>query len=224
MVSSKSAGSNGRSTTLPKILRAKKLQDVNAGSNCNSNNTLKSFHGTASSGMTTSIANASTSVSQCKMPAYPQQYNSHHGKTTTTTANATTQFNSNISGSSSLSAAKHLPVCTTSKNCHNPKEHFLPNDTSLDDDYLSECENCKIAQSAKYYLNAEEVEATPQETMTLQRKSMEDNKDEQEQAYYRISHTLPTNPKKNAPIKNNNREPWFSTIPASSSSEEDVNE
>lgn len=31
---------------------------------------------------------------------------------------------------------KPLPVLTTSTNCMNPKQHFLPNDTSLDDDYL----------------------------------------------------------------------------------------
>ncbi|XP_058984513.1 putative uncharacterized protein DDB_G0282129 isoform X2 [Musca domestica] len=125
-------------------------------------------------------------------------------------------------------ATKQLPVCTTSKNCLNPKEHFLPNDTSLDDDYLSECENCKIAQSSKYYLNAEaltNVGGGPQETMTLQRKSLEECKDEPDTGYYRISHTLPTNSKKNAPVKTNNRDQWFSTIPAaSSSSEEDINE
>ncbi|XP_054081730.1 mucin-12 isoform X2 [Zeugodacus cucurbitae] len=217
---SKSVSANGRSTTLPKVLRAKKQQDVNATNNCNSNNVSS---GTKYLNNATTTAVSTSSVSQCNMPAYPHQYSSSQIKSTAT-ANATTQFNSTISDSDALSSAKHLPVCTTSKNCHNPKEHFLPNDTSLDDDYLSECENCKIAQSAKYFLNAEEVEATPQETMTLQRKSMDDNKEEQEQAYYRISHTLPTNPKKNAPIKNNNREPWFSTIPASSSSEEDVNE
>nr|XP_036233011.1 platelet binding protein GspB isoform X2 [Bactrocera oleae]XP_036233012.1 platelet binding protein GspB isoform X2 [Bactrocera oleae]XP_036233013.1 platelet binding protein GspB isoform X2 [Bactrocera oleae] len=224
MSTSKSSSANGRSTTLPKILRAKKQQDISASNNCNSNiagSNIKYLTNTTS-GMTTATASIS-SVAQCNMPVYPQQSTSSHVKSTAT-ANATTQFNSIITDSDALSSAKHLPVCTTSKNCQNPKEHFLPNDTSLDDDYLSECENCKIAQSAKYYLNAEEVEAIPQETMTLQRKSMDDNKEEQEQSYYRISHTLPTNPKKNAPVKNNNREPWFSTIPASSSSEEDVNE
>uniref|UniRef100_A0A0K8VWB4 Uncharacterized protein n=3 Tax=Bactrocera latifrons TaxID=174628 RepID=A0A0K8VWB4_BACLA len=222
MSTSKSSSSNGRSTTLPKILRAKKQQDVNATNNCNSNIGSSTIKHSTASGITTAAASIS-SVSQCNMPVYPQQSTSSHVKPTAT-ANATTQFNSIISDGGVLSSAKHLPVCTTSKNCQNPKEHFLPNDTSLDDDYLSECENCKIAQSAKYYLNAEEVGAIPQETMTLQRKSMDDNKEEQEQSYYRISHTLPTNPKKNAPVKNNNREPWFSTIPASSSSEEDVNE
>uniref|UniRef100_A0A1A9Z8H9 VWFC domain-containing protein n=1 Tax=Glossina pallidipes TaxID=7398 RepID=A0A1A9Z8H9_GLOPL len=119
-----------------------------------------------------------------------------------------------------------LPACTTSKNYLNGKEHFVPNDTSLDDDYLSECENCKIAQSSKYYLDTAALSSTPQETMTLQRKSLEENKEEAETGYYRISHTLPSNSKKNTPLKSiNNREPWFSTIPAaSSSSDEDINE
>lgn len=101
--------------------------------------------------------------------------------------------------SSNQNVSKQLPVCTTSKNCLNPKEHFLPNDTSLDDDYLSECENCKIAQSSKYYLNAEALTniGGPQETMTLQRKSLEECKEEPDTGYYRISHTLPTNSKKN---------------------------
>lgn len=91
---------------------------------------------------------------------------------------------------------KHLPVCTTYKNCSNPREHFLPNLDSLDDDYLSECENCKSAHGSRYYLN-EPVEEQPQETMTLQRK-LED-KQEDEQTYYRTSTTLPSNTKqKNA--------------------------
>ncbi|KAJ6635128.1 hypothetical protein Bhyg_13711, partial [Pseudolycoriella hygida] len=104
---------------------------------------------------------------------------------------------------------KQLPVCTTYKNCSNPKEHFLPNDTSLDDDYLSECENCKSAHGSRYYLN-ETVEEQPQETMTLQRKLEDKQEDVQ---MYRTSTTLPSNTKqKNATIKI--REPWFSTIPA----------
>lgn len=85
---------------------------------------------------------------------------------------------------------KSLPVCTTFKNCSNPKEHFLPNDTSLDDDYLSECENCKSAHGSRYYLDKEHEEQ-PQETMTLQRKM--DEKENDEQPYYRTSSTLPTN-------------------------------
>lgn len=54
-----------------------------------------------------------------------------------------------------------LPVCTTSRNCLNPKEHYLPTDTSLEDDYLSECENCKFAQSSKYYLDTKALKALP---------------------------------------------------------------
>lgn len=85
-----------------------------------------------------------------------------------------------------------LPVCTTVTNCSNPKEHFLPNDTSLDDDYLSECENCKSGHGSRYYLDKEHEEQ-PHETMTLQRKM--DEKESDEQTYYRTSSTLPTNTK-----------------------------
>lgn len=89
---------------------------------------------------------------------------------------------------------KSLPVCTTFTNCSNPKEHFLPNDTSLDDDYLSECENCKSAHGSRYTVNyLEEEQLEPQETMTLQRKM--DEKECDEQTYYRTSSTLPTNTK-----------------------------
>ncbi|XP_073838875.1 uncharacterized protein isoform X2 [Musca autumnalis] len=159
--------------------------------------------------------------------------NSCNNTTTINGGRSTSPFSPSASSKSNQQTSaqqetKQLPVCTTSKNCLNPKEHFLPNDTSLDDDYLSECENCKIAQSSKYYLNAEaltNVGGGPQETMTLQRKSLEECKEEPDTGYYRISHTLPTNSKKNAPVKTNNRDQWFSTIPAaSSSSEEDINE
>lgn len=92
---------------------------------------------------------------------------------------------------------KQLPVCTTYKNCSNPRQHFLPNETSLDDDYLSECENCKSAHGSRYYLN-EPTEEQPQETMTLQRK-LEDKQDDKQETYYRTSTTLPSNTKqKNA--------------------------
>nr|AAM51058.1 SD12744p [Drosophila melanogaster] len=139
----------------------------------------------------------------------------------------TTKATNGGGGSTGRSPSKQLPVCTTSKNCLNPKEHFLPNDTSLDDDYLSECENCKIAQSAKYFLDAEMSGGgsanSHQETMTLQRKSLEETKEEPMESYYRSSHTLPSNAKKHG--KNNNREKWqVSTIPAASSSDEDINE
>lgn len=94
---------------------------------------------------------------------------------------------------------KPLPVLTTSTNCVNPKEHFLPNEGSLDDDYLSECENCKTAgHGSRYYLNDEELdELPPQETMTLQRKMMNESDENDLQSYYRVSSTLPSSTKKN---------------------------
>lgn len=96
---------------------------------------------------------------------------------------------------------KPLPVLTTSTNCTNPKEHFLPSETSLDDDYLSECENCKTAGTgSRYYLDDEELDELPlQETMTLQRKLMNENDENDQQNYYRVSSTLPTNTNKKNP-------------------------
>ncbi|XP_065094499.1 homeobox protein 2-like [Ochlerotatus camptorhynchus] len=118
----------------------------------------------------------------------------------------------------SMKSEKPLPVLSTYTNCANPKEHFLPNDNSLDDDYLSECENCKSAHGSRYYLEEEEDDV-PQETMTLQRK-MPENEDPDQQNYYRVSSTLPTNTSRKAP-NTKNRETWFTTIPASSSSDEE---
>lgn len=96
---------------------------------------------------------------------------------------------------------KPLPVLTTSTNCTNPKEHFLPSETSLDDDYLSECENCKTAGTgSRYYLDDEELDELPlQETMTLQRKLMNENDENDQQNYYRVSSTLPSNTNKKNP-------------------------
>lgn len=96
---------------------------------------------------------------------------------------------------------KPLPILTTSTNCTNPKEHFLPSETSLDDDYLSECENCKTAgQGSRYYLDDEELDELPlQETMTLQRKLMNESDENDQQNYYRVSSTLPTNTNKKIP-------------------------
>ena len=96
---------------------------------------------------------------------------------------------------------KPLPILTTSTNCTNPKEHFLPSEASLDDDYLSECENCKTAgQGSRYYLDDEELDELPlQETMTLQRKLMNENDENDQQNYYRVSSTLPTNTNKKIP-------------------------
>jgi hypothetical protein len=96
---------------------------------------------------------------------------------------------------------KPLPILTTSTNCTNPKEHFLPSELSLDDDYLSECENCKTAgQGSRYYLDDEELDELPlQETMTLQRKLMNESDENDQQNYYRVSSTLPTNTNKKIP-------------------------
>lgn len=96
---------------------------------------------------------------------------------------------------------KPLPLLTTSTNCTNPKEHFLPSEASLDDDYLSECENCKTAGTgSRYYLDDEELDELPlQETMTLQRKLMNENDENDQQNYYRVSSTLPTNTNKKIP-------------------------
>ena len=95
---------------------------------------------------------------------------------------------------------KPLPGLTTITNCTNPKEHFLPSEMSLDDDYLSECENCKTAGTgSRYYLDDEELDEPLQETMTLQRKLMNENDENDQQSYYRVSSTLPTNTNKKTP-------------------------
>lgn len=105
---------------------------------------------------------------------------------------------------------KPLPILTTSTNCTNPKEHFLPSETSLDDDYLSECENCKTAgQGSRYYLDDEELDELPlQETMTLQRKLMNESDENDQQNYYRVSSTLPTNTNKKIPWVLSFRKQW----------------
>lgn len=127
-------------------------------------------------------SNASKSHDGGSHSAQPQQ--KHHRKSVVNAAA--------VAATVAKYEDKSLPVCTTYKNCSNPKEHFLPNDTSLDDDYLSECENCKSAHGSRYYLD-EPIEEQPQETMTLQRKM--DDKEEEQQMYYRTSSTLPTNTK-----------------------------
>lgn len=138
-------------------------------------------------------------------------------KGSVSSASSSTQISSSSGVGTASSSEKHsgcgkftdkpLPILTTSTNCTNPKEHFLPNDTSLDDDYLSECENCKTAGSgSRYYLDDEELDELPlQETMTLQRKlinqsGMDPMNDENDsQNYYRVSSTLPTNTNKKTP-------------------------
>lgn len=108
---------------------------------------------------------------------------------------------SRCDSSSGKCSEKSLPVLTTSTNCSNPKEHFLPSETSLDDDYLSECENCKTAgNGSRYYLDDEELDELPlQETMTLQRKLMTEGDENDQQNYYRVSSTLPSNTNKKNP-------------------------
>ena len=138
-------------------------------------------------------------------------------KGSVSSASSSTQISSSSGIGTAGSSEKHsgcgkfidkpLPILTTSTNCTNPKEHFLPNDTSLDDDYLSECENCKTAVSgSRYYLDDEELDELPlQETMTLQRKLINQsgmdpmNDENDQQNYYRVSSTLPTNTNKKTP-------------------------
>lgn len=138
-------------------------------------------------------------------------------KGSVSSASSSTQISSSSGVGTAGSSEKHsgcgkfidkpLPILTTSTNCTNPKEHFLPNDTSLDDDYLSECENCKTAGSgSRYYLDDEELDELPlQETMTLQRKLINQsgmdpmNDENDQQNYYRVSSTLPTNTNKKTP-------------------------
>lgn len=125
------------------------------------------------------------------LPPYPDHSQHRHAPVS---LGATPAKRSNQTGTIAQDhrQPQSLPVCTTYKNCSNPKEHFLPNDTSIDDEYLSECENCKSAHGSRYYLD-EPAEEQPQETMTLQRKI--EDKQEDEQTYYRASSTLPTNTK-----------------------------
>ena len=138
-------------------------------------------------------------------------------KGSVSSASSSTQISSSSGVGTASSSEKHsgcgkfidkpLPILTTSTNCTNPKEHFLPNDTSLDDDYLSECENCKTAGSgSRYYLDDAELDELPlQETMTLQRKLINQsgmdpmNDENDQQNYYRVSSTLPTNTNKKTP-------------------------
>uniref|UniRef100_A0A8D8CZ88 (northern house mosquito) hypothetical protein n=1 Tax=Culex pipiens TaxID=7175 RepID=A0A8D8CZ88_CULPI len=141
-------------------------------------------------------------------------------KSTMATSTNSLMNESSGMGSVKTTGTKETPPLVTSVRCDNSKKHFLTNDNSLDDEYLSECENCKSAHSSRYYLE-EEIDDAPQETMTLQRKMPENEEDQQN--YYRVSSTLPTNTNKKLPtIKN--RESWFTTIPASSSSDEEETE
>lgn len=105
----------------------------------------------------------------CVSGCHSQNSTLKHTKRREINANEKLISSSNRNSSNSISGVeggcghgqhieKPLPILTTSTNCTNPKEHFLPNDTSLDDDYLSECENCKTAGSgSRYYLDDEEL-------------------------------------------------------------------
>lgn len=64
----------------------------------------------------------------------------------------------------------------------------LPPDDN--DDYRSECENCKSTHGSSYYLDHEPNITSPQETMTLHRRPQD--YDTEDQGYYRTSLTLPT--------------------------------
>jgi hypothetical protein len=76
-------------------------------------------------------------------------------------------------------------TCSCSYQCLPPS---LPPDDN--DDYRSECENCKSTHGSRYYLDQEPNITSPQETMTLHRRPQD--YDTEEQAYYRTSLTLPT--------------------------------
>ena len=76
-------------------------------------------------------------------------------------------------------------TCSCSYQCLPPP---LPPDDN--DDYRSECENCKSTHGSKYYLDQEPNITSPQETMTLHRRPQD--YDTEEQGYYRTSLTLPT--------------------------------
>ncbi|PSN45587.1 hypothetical protein C0J52_15085 [Blattella germanica] len=76
-------------------------------------------------------------------------------------------------------------ACSCSYQCLPPP---LPPDDN--DDYRSECENCKSTHGSRYYLDQEPNITSPQETMTLHRRPQD--YDTEEQGYYRTSLTLPT--------------------------------
>lgn len=75
-------------------------------------------------------------------------------------------------------------ACSCSYQCLPPP---LPPDDN--DDYRSECENCKSTHGSRYYLDEEPNVTSPQETMTLHRRPQD--YDTEDQGYYRTSLTLP---------------------------------
>ncbi|KAL3289593.1 hypothetical protein HHI36_023006 [Cryptolaemus montrouzieri] len=99
----------------------------------------------------------------------------------------------------------HIPEAENSYQC-------LMSSQDDDEDYRSECENCKFAGIAE---GEEEIP----ETMTLQRRPLEL---EEELSYYRTSLTLPTHSKKPSRILSAKpeRESWFLTMDEYSSSDD----
>nr|CAD7264218.1 unnamed protein product [Timema shepardi] len=102
----------------------------------------------------------------------------------------------------------------------------LPSDEH-DEDYRSECENCKSTHGSRYYLDQEAaIISSPAETMTLHRRPQE--YDPEDPGYYRTSLTLPTNSRRlrttpihgtpAASLHGAARDNWFSSMPASSTS------
>ncbi|KAK3924013.1 Integral membrane protein DGCR2/IDD [Frankliniella fusca] len=124
------------------------------------------------------------------------------------------------------------PRCTCPGSCHSSLMSLQVNETSLpqnsnlslaqvglddNDDYRSECENCKSTHSSNYYLDAEDLE--PEITMTLHRKPT-DTSEENGNGYYRTSLTLPTRHRPVPLHGSGARENWFSSMPETSSDEE----
>ncbi|XP_034248975.1 uncharacterized protein LOC117649891 isoform X2 [Thrips palmi] len=124
------------------------------------------------------------------------------------------------------------PRCTCPGSCHSSIMSLAVNEASLpqnsnvslaqaglddNDDYRSECENCKSTHSSNYYLDAEEPE--PEITMTLHRKPA-DTSEENGNAYYRTSLTLPTRHRVIPLHGSGARDNWFSSMPESSSDDE----
>ncbi|XP_014234168.1 uncharacterized protein LOC106657273 isoform X2 [Trichogramma pretiosum] len=107
--------------------------------------------------------------------------------------------------------------------CNNGQAAAPTISTIHDDDYRSECENCKSASASRYYAgNEDELVASPRETMTLQRRPAAADAEAHHPnnstcQYYRTCHTLPTNTKQQQRTRSNSsRENWFSSVPRSS--------
>ncbi|KAI4454213.1 integral membrane protein dgcr2/idd [Holotrichia oblita] len=111
------------------------------------------------------------------------------------------------------------PNCETS-NQNNEDEEQLSlisyqclSSSQDEDDYRSECENCK---SSGFTIPNDEETDVLNETMTLQRRPLETG---EEVPYYRTSLTLPTNTRKSRAVAtNSNRENWFTSMQETSNS------